>query len=66
MNLIMMWLIFLTINRYQIRKNKKVNSRCGYPKSESEPVVTVPVPKIVKTEPVALVLVSVPKSGELV
>ena len=65
MNLIMVWLIFFKIiNRYQIRKNEKVNSWHGYSESEPERIVTVPILKIVELEP--MVLVAVSKSGELV
>ena len=39
-----------------------MNSQRGYPESERKPIVTVPVLKIVKPEPV--ILVPTPKSGK--
>ena len=55
-NLVMVWLIFLTINRYQRPKNEKVNSWCGYSKLELEYVVTISVPKIMESLHVILIL----------
>ena len=44
--------------------NKKVDSRCGHFKLKSKTVVTVPIFKIVASEPV--VLVPVFKSGKFI